>query len=221
LSETESLIHSIEELAGSVVRSSEILVSICRSIENEQVAIKRLLSDIAKSEEKTDVLFEIVAEKIMSVEFLNVNPDYLLDIAKDIDAMSDLIERAALLFQYLPKTSDQDLVMLMIDASSQIERIVLQVVECLTRLESGKESVDELSGILSEREKAVDALREEFNSRLVASETATIEQKIWLKEIFADFDQIADHGKDLGIMFRVVGAKLERQRNLALKHSVR
>lgn len=221
MSETVSLIEAIEGLAESVVQTSEVLVSICKSLERQESDIKSLVSDLSKSEEKSDSIFESVAEQIMSVEFLNVNPDYLLDIARQIDGISDLIERAGLLFQYLGNFSDQEILALLNDVSIQIQKIIIDVIECLKRLESGEGNVNDFTEILSEREKAVDALREELNSRLVTDNEITIEQKIWLKEIFADLDQIADLGRDLGIVFRVVGVKLQKQRTLTLKNSFR
>lgn len=221
MSETVSLIEAIEGLAESVVQTSEVLVLICKSLERQESDIKSLVSDLSKSEEKSDSIFESVAEQIMSVEFLNVNPDYLLDIARQIDGISDLIERAGLLFQYLGNFSDQEILALLNDVSIQIQKIIIDVIECLKRLESGEGNVNDFTEILSEREKAVDALREELNSRLVTDNEITIEQKIWLKEIFADLDQIADLGRDLGIVFRVVGVKLQKQRTLTLKNSFR
>jgi hypothetical protein len=131
-----------------------------------------------------------------------------------------LIERAGLLFQYLGKFSDQDIFVLLDDATTQVQKITLDVVECLKRLVSGNCSIKDASDVLSEREKAVDALREEFNSSIVSSKTATIDQKIWLKELFGNLDEIADLGRDLGILFRVVGVKLEKQRTLTLKRAV-
>ena len=175
-----------------------------------------LISRLSKSEEKTDSIFETTAERIMTVEFLDIEPDYLLDIAKYIDQISDLIERGALQFQYLGKFSALDLAELLVDAAIQVQKITLEVSECLARLRSARGGVREICDLLSEREKAVDALREEFNSHVVSG-AATLEQKIWLKDIFGNLDQIADIGRDLSIVFRVVDVKLNRQRTLSLK----
>ena len=129
----------------------------------------------------------------MSVEFLNLNPDYLLDIAKHVDEISDMIERAGLLFQYLGKFSDQEILVLLINTATQVQKITVDVVECLKRLTAGNfGGIKDTSDVLSGREKAVDALREEFNSLIVSSKTATIDQKIWLKEIFGNLDVIAE-----------------------------
>jgi uncharacterized protein Yka (UPF0111/DUF47 family) len=218
LSETISLIGSIQDLASNVVQTSKVLLSICKSLEDPDSKIETLINDLTKSEEKTDSLFEDVAERIMSVEFLNINPDYLLDIAKHVDEISDLLERAGLLFQYLGKFSDQDIFVLLNDAATQVQKIATDVVECLGRLATGSGNIKDIADVLSDREKAVDALREEFNSQIVSNKSATIDQKIWLKEIFGNLDQIADIGRDLGILFRVVGVKLDKQRTLTLKH---
>ncbi len=221
MSETAALIDSIRDLASSIVDTSTILVSVCKSLERtDQRETEKLIRKLSKSEERTDSIFEAVAERIMSVEFLNINPDYLLDIARHIDEISDSIERAALLFQYLGEITDQDLIELLIDAATQVQKITVEVVECSKRLSTGNGSVKEICDLVSEREKAVDALREEFNSHVVSG-TATPDQKPWLKDIFGNFDRIADLGRDLSILFRVVGIKLEKQRTLTLKRAVR
>jgi uncharacterized protein Yka (UPF0111/DUF47 family) len=223
LSETVSLIESIECLSSSVVRSSNFLVTICKSLErNNQLDVGRLVHELSRSEERTDLIFETVAERIMSLEFLNINSDYLLDIAKYIDEISDLIERAGLLFQYLERFSDQDLIVLLIEAAAQVQKITTGVTECLKELANESGAVREMSDLLSEREKAMDALREEFNSKIVSSgDELTVDQKIWMKEIFGNLDQVADVGRDLGILFRVVGVKLDKQRKLTLKQPPR
>jgi uncharacterized protein Yka (UPF0111/DUF47 family) len=223
LSETVSLIESIEGLSSSVVRSSNVLVTICKSLErNNQLDVGRLVHELSRSEERTDLIFETVAERIMSLEFLNINSDYLLDIAKYIDEISDLIERAGLLFQYLGRFSDQDLIVLLIEAAAQVQKITTGVTECLKELANESGAVREKSDLLSEREKAMDALREEFNSKIVSSgDELTVDQKIWMKEIFGNLDQVADVGRDLGILFRVVGVKLDKQRKLTLKQPPR
>ncbi len=222
MSETVSLIEALQDLASNVVNTSTILVSLCKSLEADDPRnqITSLVRAITKSEEKTDSVFENTAEKIMTVEFLNINPDYLLDVAKYIDEISDLLERAALHFQYLGKFSDQDIMELLVDAASQVQKVTVQIVECLKILGTGIGNVRETSEILSEREKAVDALREEFNSLVVLREV-TLDQKIWLKDIFGNFDQIADLGRDLSILFRVIGIKLDKQRTLTLKQTRR
>jgi uncharacterized protein Yka (UPF0111/DUF47 family) len=196
------------------------LVTLCKTLETTEssIKIKELVRLISKSEEKSDAIFESVAEKIMSVEFLNINPDYLLDVAKYLDEISDLLERAALHFQYLGKFSDPEITVLLVDASIQIQKITQEIVECLKRVGAGSGNVRDLCEILSEREKAIDALREEFNSRMVSG-VASLEQKIWLKDIFGNFDRIADLGRDLSILFRVIGIKLDKQRTLTLKQS--
>lgn len=178
------------------------------------------IHELTKLEEKSDKIFENIAERIMSVDFLNINPDYLLDMARYIDEISDVVERAALHFQYLGKLSDQDLAELLLDASSHVQKISVQVVECLRRLATGTGNVGEICDILSEREKVVDALREEFNRRVVSG-NFTADQKLWLKDIFESFDEIADLGRDLSILFRVVSIKLEKQRTLTLKRPTR
>jgi uncharacterized protein Yka (UPF0111/DUF47 family) len=218
LSETISLIEDLQNLAGNVAYTSTVLVTLCKALEADdaQVQIENLVRAITKSEEKTDSVFEVVAEKIMSVEFLNINPDYLLDVAKYIDEISDLLERAALHFQYLGKFSDQGVIELLVDAATQVQKIASQIVDCLKILGAGNASVRGVCDILSEREKAVDALREEFNSLMVS---VTLDQKIWLKDIFGNFDQIADIGRDLSILFRVIGIKLDKQRTLTIKQT--
>ncbi|MDG6994475.1 MAG: DUF47 family protein [Nitrososphaerota archaeon] len=218
MSETTKLIGSIIDLSKKVVDTSSTLVSICKSLETGNATeTERLILQVTKTEEEADSIFEDVAERIMSVEFLNINPDYLLDIAKHIDQISDIIERAALLFQYLGKFSDQEVIELLTDAATQVNKMTTEFVTCLSTIESGDKKVKDICDVISEREKAVDAVREKFNSYAVRS-TGILEQRIWLKDIFSQLDQIADLGRDLSITLRVVGIKLEKQRTLTLKH---
>lgn len=219
MSETTKLIDSITELASKVVDTSSKLASICKSLEREnQKETQQLVLQVTKTEEEADAIFEDVAERIMSVEFLNVNPDYLLDIAKQIDQISDMIERAALLFQYLGNFTDPETIELLTDAATQVNKMTNELVGCLRIIESGSEKVREICDVISDREKAVDAVREKFNS-YAAQKTWNSEQRIWLRDIFGLLDQIADVGRDLSITLRVVGIKLEKQRTLTLKHS--
>ena len=219
MSETTKFIDSIVGLASKIVDTSSLLVSICKSLETgESIQRERLILQVTKTEEEADSIFEDLAERIMSVEFLNINPDYLLDIAKHFDHISDIIERAALLFQYLGKFSDMEVIELLTDAATQVHKMTTEFVQCLLIIDSGADRVKAICEIISEREKAVDAVREKFNSYAVKN-AGISDQRIWLKDIFSQLDQIADIGRDLGITLRVVGFKLEKQRTLTLKHS--
>jgi hypothetical protein len=70
--------------------------------------------------------------------------------------------------------------------------------------------------MISDRERVLDRIREQFNS--LAVKMGVSEYRIWLKDIFAYLDQIGDLSRDLTITFRVIATKLERQRLLNVKN---
>jgi uncharacterized protein Yka (UPF0111/DUF47 family) len=178
--------------------------------------IDGIAHEITDVEATVDALFDDAAAQIMEVEFLNVNPDYLLEVAKKFDLISDLIERCALLFQYLKGFSDIEVSELVTTATAEINQIGLEFVECLKVLSDDRQKVTELCGTISEREKTLDNIRERFNSYAIQKMGAT-ENRIWLKDIFGYLDQIADLSRDVTMTFRVIASKLERQRVLDVK----
>jgi uncharacterized protein Yka (UPF0111/DUF47 family) len=189
----------------------------CKALESkDETRLKELILDISETEEGADAVFERSATEIMSVDFLNINPDYLLDIAKGFDQVSDLLERTALLLRYVVKVDDSDVYELLTTAAAEIEEITIAFRDCLSVLYSNRNKVEEICSMISEREKVVDQLRESFNLYAV-QKMGMSEHRIWLKDIFGHLDLIADYARDLSIAFRVVSMKLERQRTLAFK----
>ena len=116
---------------------------------NDDSYVNRIAHEISDVEETVDITFDDAAAQIMEVEFLNVNPDYLLDVAKRFDLISDLIERCALLFQYLKGFSDTEVSELVTTATAEIDQIGLEFVECLKVLSDDRQKVTELCGIIS------------------------------------------------------------------------
>jgi len=151
----------------------------------------------------------------MEVEVLNVNPDYLLDVAKHFDTISDLIERCALLFRYLNGFSNSDIFELLTTATAEINQIVLSCVQCISVLADNRSKTEELCEMISDRERVLDRIREQFNS--LAVKMGVSGYRIWLKDIFSYLDQIGDLSRDLTITFRVIATKLERQHLLKVR----
>jgi uncharacterized protein Yka (UPF0111/DUF47 family) len=184
--------------------------------ESDGKTLEQRVRQIADVEESVDKMFEDAATQTMEVEFLNVNPDYLLDVAKHFDLMSDLIERCVLLFQYLNGFSNGDIFELLTTATVEINQIMLDCVHCISVLADDRSKTEELCEMISDRERVVDRIREQFNS--LAVKMGVSEHRIWLKDIFSYLDQIGDLSRDLTITFRVIATKLERQRLLNVKN---
>ena len=217
MSETKRLIDSLVPLANKIVEMSRELSLVCRAVEaKDEEKTRRLVLGITKIEESADSIFESSATQIMNVEFLNINPESLLDIARNLDKVSDLIERTALLFQYVGKLDDPEVLELLSAAAAQVGEIALGFVACLESLAEDRSGVERICEVISEREKAVDGIRERFNFHAI-QRMGISEYRIWLKDIFSYLDQIADLAREMTIPLRVVATKLERQRTLAIK----
>jgi len=216
LTETRKLITALQSLAEKLVQMSNLLSRLSKTIETNEDETNRVAHEITLVEETVDVAFEKVAAEIMEVEFLNINPDYLLDVAKHIDWISDLIERCALLFPYIRHIQEDEVFELATTATSEVNQITNEFVQCLRSLADDRQRVIEFCETISEREKVLDGIRERFNSYAIQKMGAT-EYRIWLKDLFSYLDQIADLSRDVTITFRVIASKLERQRLLNVK----
>ena len=217
MSETRRLLVLLQSMAEKMVTMTNLLSVLSKQLgESGGETIEQRVRQIADIEEVIDKLFEDAATQTMEVEFLNVNPDYLLDVAKHFDLMSDLIERCALLFQYLNEFSNGDIFELLTTATAEINQIMLDCVKCITVLADDRAKTEELCEIISDRERVLDRIREQFNS--LAVKMGVSEYRIWLKDIFSYLDQIGDLSRDLTITFRVIATKLEKQRLLNVKN---
>ena len=219
MTETGRLLLALQTMAEKLVMMTALLSTLSRQLEqqNDGRGLEETIRRITDIEENMDKLFEDAATQIMEVEFLNVNPDYLLDVAKHFDLISDLIERAALLFQYLNGFFNADISELLTTATAEINAITLDCTKCMSLLADERVKVEELCETIVEREAVLDSIREEFNS--LAAKMGTSEHRIWLKDIFGHLDQIGDESRDLTITFRVIATKLEKQRILNIKKS--
>lgn len=217
MSETGKLLDHLVPLAQAIANMSSRLLELSAGVGvEEEDVVRSLVLEIRKQEENADSIFEGVATEIMEVDYLNINPDHLLDIAKRLDQISDLIERTALLFQYLTKFHDDEIRELLSSCSAQISGLSEEFLQCLKVLDLDTREVSRLSELISDREKVVDEIRERFNS-YATKKMGMSEFRIWLKDIFACMDEIADLSRDLTITFRVVAMKLERQRTFTPK----
>ena len=217
MSETTRLLTVLQSMAEKMVTMTNQLSVLSKELgEIDSKTLEQRVRHIADIEESLDKVFEEAATQTMEVEFLNVNPDYLLDIAKHFDLMSDLIERCALLFQYLNGFSNGDIFELLTTATAEINQIMLSCVQCISVLADDRFKTGELCEIISDRERVLDRIREQFNS--LAVKIGVSEYRIWLKDIFSYLDQIGDLSRDLTITFRVIATKLEKQRLLNVKN---
>ncbi len=204
-------------MAEKMVTMTNLLSILSKQLgESDSETLEQRVRQIADVEESIDKVFEGAATQTMEVELLNVNPDYLLDVAKHFDLMSDLIERCALLFQYLSQFSNGDIFELLTTATAEINQIMLDCVKCITVLAYDRAKTEEFCEIISDRERVLDRIREQFNS--LAVKMGVSEYRIWLKDIFSYLDQIGDLSRDLTITFRVIATKLEKQRLLNAKN---
>ena len=216
MSETHRLLELLISMAEKLVRMTNLLSNLSRVFDQKEDVSQAIVRDISDVEGLVDGNFEDVAVRIMEVEFLNVNPDYLLDIAKHFDSISDLVERAALLFQHLTGFSEPEIIELLTTATAEITQIMSGLVNCMQLLATDRPEVEKICEVISEREKVIDGVRERFNSSIM-QKIETFEHRIWLKDIFSHLDQIADLSRDLTITMRVVASKLEKQRLLNVK----
>lgn len=216
MSQTTTLIKALESLSDKLVQMSNLLSKLSNATETNENETNRIAHQITLVEETVDVAFEQIAAEIMEVEFLNINPDYLLDVAKHFDWISDLIERCALLFPYIHHIREDEVFEHVTTATSELNQITVEFVECLRTMTNDRQKVTELCETISEREKVLDGIRERFNSYAIRKMGAT-DYRIWLKDLFSYLDQIADLSRDVTITFRVIASKLERQRLLNVK----
>jgi len=220
LSETRLLL-ALKSMSEKLITMTTLLSTLSKQLEQQSDGrhLEGTIRQITDAEENMDKLFEDSATQIMEVEFLNVNPDYLLDVAKHFDLISDLIERAALLFQYLTGFFDADISELLTTGTAEINQIMLDCAKCMIILADNRVKVEELCETIVEREAVLDRIREQFNS--IATKMGASEHRIWLKDIFGHLDQIGDESRDLTITFRVIATKLEKQRILNVKNPSR
>jgi len=218
LSESARILAVLQSMAEKMVTMTNLLSVLSKQLgESDTKTLEQRVRQIADVEESVDRVFEDAATQTMEVEFLNVNPDYLLDVAKHFDLISDLIERCALLFQYLNEFSNGDIFELLTTATAEINQIMLSCVHCISVLADDRSKTEELCEMISDRERVLDRIREQFNS--LAVKMGVSEYRIWLKDIFSYLDQIGDLSRDLTITFRVIATKLERQRLLNVKNT--
>lgn len=180
--------------------------------------LRRGLNGIKDVEQSVDVAFEKSATEIMDLEVFPVDSDYFLEIAKQLDRMSDLLERSALLLDKRHKLERDDSELLE-NAATQVYEIAQNVRECISGLGSDPAKVKELCEVIGEREKAVDRIRDHYNE-FSLQEGYALEKRLWLKEVLGNMDLIADIARDLTITLRVVSGKLDRQARFDVKRGV-
>ncbi|MDE1852776.1 MAG: DUF47 family protein [Thaumarchaeota archaeon] len=203
-------------MADSIVRLSDSMLKLVLSLPDvTERGIQQGLDEIKRIEEDIDSAFEESATKIMDLEIFPVNPDYFLDVARQLDKISDLMERTSLLLEGRRSLSNEESELLE-SAASQVQTIAQNISACMSDLGKNSASVRQSCETIAEREKAVDQINLHYN-RISAKEGYKMEKRIWLKEVLGNLDMIADVARDLTISFRVISNKLEKQGRLDVK----
>jgi uncharacterized protein Yka (UPF0111/DUF47 family) len=209
------LTANLQPVAEGIVRLAGEMLELVRAPETSEVETSSKLGRIKSIEEEIDTAFESAATRIMGLEVFPVNPDYFLQVAKGLDRTSDLIERTSLLLEWRHKLSNEESELLE-SAASQVAQLAENISLCLKKLGRDHGSVEEICGVIIEREKAVDQIRNHFN-RVSSRKGYDIEKRLWLTEVLHNMDTMADEARDLTITLRVISNKLEKQRRLDVK----
>ena len=209
------LIEGLISLSEEIVEMSGLLSRVTAAIESrDELRTRKILADIVSREDKADALFEDVATKIMETDLPSeAESDRLLDSAKSLDRISDLIGRAALLFNYLSSFSSSEMFELLGAGTAQVNLISSDLTSVLRFLDKDSKKVRELCGRVSGREKVLDGLRGRFNTYAI-QKMGKSEYRIWLKDIFSNLDEIADTARDLTVTLRVIAIRIEKQRGM-------
>jgi len=216
LSETSRFIASLQSLSEKLVQMSSLLSTLTERLRTNELDLDHVANEITEIGKTFSLTFEQVAQEIMEAEFLNVNPSYLLDVARHMDLICSLIERCALLFSYARHIQEDEVFELVITATSELNQITIEFAECLKSVAGDRHRVMELCDSISKREKALKATSESLNMYATQEMTA-YEYKPQLRELFDYYAQIRVLSRDLTITFRVLALKLERQRLLNVK----
>ncbi len=193
---------------------SGLLARVTAAIESrDELRTRKILADIIAREDKADSLFEDVATRIMEADLASeAESDRLLGIAKNLDRISDLIGRTALLFNYLSSFSSSEMFELLGAGTAQVNLISSDLMSVLRFLDKDPRKVREICGRVSGREKVLDGLRGRFNSYAI-QKMGKSEYRIWLKDIFSHLDEIADTARDMTVTLRVTAIQVEKQRS--------
>ncbi len=179
------------------------------------VEVRLGLEEIRKAEETIDADFDKAATRIMDLEVFPVNPDYLLEVARELDRMSDLIERTAILLEWRRKLSGEESELLE-NAATQVALIAEGVSSVLEVLGKEDGEAERHCESIVQREKTVDQIRDRYY--MIASKKGyDIEKRLWLTDVLGNLDVVADAARDLTITFLVISKKLETQRRLDIK----
>ncbi len=202
----------ISRLAGEMLA----LVNSLRTTPDDEV--QRRLKAIQATEGEVDAAFDESATLIMGLEIFPVNPDYFLQIARELDRMSDLIERTCLLLEWRHSLNEEESELLE-SAASQVRQLAEDISGCMENLGKNKESVERGCAVVVEREKTVDQIMGHY-TRLSSRKGYEIEKRLWLTDVLGNLDTVADGARDLTITVRVISEKLEKQSRLDVKHGV-
>jgi uncharacterized protein Yka (UPF0111/DUF47 family) len=210
LSGVPGVVEGLAEIAGGLVEMSDRLWKLTKGLSQKDIHnLLEGIDDVGSLADDVDDAFQRSATAIMALESLPVNPDYFLEIAKQLDRMADLLERAALLTQTRPSMKDE-ISELLESAIGQSYQIAVDLLTCLRALEKNRAQVEKICEVIGERERAVDSIREHFDV-VAACMPDSLELRLWMKDVLGNVDQMADHARDVSITMRAVALRLERQ----------
>lgn len=177
-----------------------------------------MLNSIQVTEGEVDAAFDRSSTLIMGLEIFPINPDYFLQIARELDRMSDIIERTCLLLEWRRSLVEEESELLE-SAASQVRQLAEDISGCVVSLGKDKESVERGCAVIAEREKAVDQIMGHY-AMLSSRKGYDIEKRLWLTDVLGNLDTVADGARDLTITIRVISSKLDKQNRLDVKKGV-
>jgi uncharacterized protein Yka (UPF0111/DUF47 family) len=206
----------LQKMAGGIATLASKMLDLVRALPGaSDEGVRSKLDDIRRVEEEVDAEFDVAATRIMDLEIFPVNTDYLLTIARELDRMSDLIERTSILLEWRRKLMDEESELLA-SASTQVVQLTENISSALASLGVDDGQVMRICGVIVQREEALDQIRDHYY--MISSKSGyPIEKRLWLTEVLGNLDVVGDAARDLTITFRVVSKKLETHRRLDVK----
>lgn len=206
-------------MTDGIIKLTEGMLELVRSLpKTSEQDLQKKLSEIRLIEEDVDSAFDQSASLIMDLEVFPIDPGHFIQIARELDRMSDLIERTCLLLEWRRSLDDEESELLE-SAASQIRQLAEDTSTCVENLRKDKASVDRVCAVIVEREKEVDRIMGHY-TRVSSRKGYEIEKRLWLAEVLGNLDTVADGARDLTITFRVITNKLDKQNRLDIKRGV-
>jgi uncharacterized protein Yka (UPF0111/DUF47 family) len=203
-------------MSDRLARLTGVLQEVVHSLpELSDDALTGRLEELASVEVGVDEAFDGVAGEIMAVDYLPANPSHFLDVAKQLDKMSDLAERASTLLAERHELQVEESELLE-GITAQAHQMAVEIGGCISELDRDPKSVAGGCASIADREQAADRLRERYYS-MSSRKNYPLAKRIWLRELMTSLDDFADLGRDITVTLRVLSARLDRQARLNVK----